>query len=152
MAVGQAIAERAKAQGIPVVVDAGSWKPGFEQVLAQTDYAICSANFRPPTSCETKSCETDILNYLQALGVPRIAITNGEQPITWLSQSKAGTIETGKLAVPQINPVDTVGAGDVFHGAFCHFILQMCFQEALSQAAKIAARACESFGTRKWMQ
>ncbi|MEB3292405.1 MAG: PfkB family carbohydrate kinase, partial [Synechococcales bacterium] len=49
IAVGQAIAARAKQQGIPVVLDGGSWKPGLEQVLPLVDYAICSANFYPPT-------------------------------------------------------------------------------------------------------
>jgi len=28
-----------------------------------------------------------------------------------------------RLEVPEINAVDTPGAGDVFHGAFCHYIL-----------------------------
>jgi sugar/nucleoside kinase (ribokinase family) len=47
-----------------------------------------------------------------------------------------------------IKAVDTLGAGDIFHGAFCHYILQQDFPTALSNAAKVAARSCESFGTR----
>ena len=124
-------------------MDGGSWKPGFEAVLRHADYAICSANFLPP-SCQTQA---DLVYYLQGLGIPQIAITQGEQPIRYWTAS-----EQGELAVPTIQAVDTLGAGDIFHGAFCYFILQSSFPEALHQAAQVAASACESFGTRAWMQ
>ncbi|MBD2097066.1 sugar kinase [Trichocoleus sp. FACHB-591] len=143
MAVGVAIAQQAKAQNIPVVVDGGSWKPGFEQVLALTDYAICSANFHPP-DCHNSAA---VFAYLTALGVPQIAITCGGQPIQYST-----TDEMGAIAVPPVNVVDTLGAGDIFHGAFCHFILQANFQRALAEAAQVAARSCECFGTRGWLQ
>jgi sugar/nucleoside kinase (ribokinase family) len=142
MAIGYAIAQMAKAHHIPVVIDGGSWKPGFEQVLPLVDYAICSANFHPP-NCHS---EAEVFAYLHALGIPHIAITHGEQPITYSSHGQSGAI-----AVPPIQAVDTLGAGDIFHGAFCHYILQASFTDALEQAAKVAARACQYFGTRRWM-
>ncbi|HEY9796261.1 MAG TPA: PfkB family carbohydrate kinase, partial [Leptolyngbyaceae cyanobacterium] len=52
MEAGCAIAQLAKDNNIPVVIDGGSWKPGFEKVLPFVDYAICSANFYPP-GCST---------------------------------------------------------------------------------------------------
>jgi sugar/nucleoside kinase (ribokinase family) len=142
MEVGLAIAQQAKAQQIPIVVDGGSWKPGFERLLPEVDYAICSANFRPP-GCQTPA---EVLNYLNALHIPQIAITQGEQPIYYQTNEHSGVIP-----VPCIQPVDTLGAGDVFHGAFCHYILQTSFQTALARAAQIAAHACQFFGTRQWM-
>jgi sugar/nucleoside kinase (ribokinase family) len=143
MAVGGAIAQSAQSQQIPVVIDGGSWKPEFEEVLTHTDYAICSANFRPP-QCFTTA---QVFDYLCALNIPHIAITQGAQPIRYFHQGKFG-----EMPVPQIQPVDTLGAGDIFHGAFCHFILRTDFETALVQAAAIAAQACQSFGTRQWMQ
>jgi sugar/nucleoside kinase (ribokinase family) len=142
MAVGQVIAQQSKALQIPVVVDGGSWKAGFEEVLPSVDYAICSANFRPP-QCSTF---TEVFKYLTALNIPHIAITNGSQPIQYLYQGMGG-----QIPVPEIQPVDTLGAGDIFHGAFCHFILRTNFLEALTQAAAVAGRSCQSFGTRQWM-
>jgi len=150
MAVGEAIAQRAIAQSVPVVVDGGSWKAGFETVLAHTDYAICSANFYPP-GCQTLA---EVFTYLQACGMHHIAITQGASPIQYLSHGIAGTITVPAITTiddPINTPVDTLGAGDIFHGAFCHFILQSSFPDALAQAAAIAARACQSFGTRSWM-
>jgi sugar/nucleoside kinase (ribokinase family) len=143
MAVGQAIAQRAKAFNIPVVIDGGSWKPGFERVLPFVDYAICSANFYPP-NCNSA---TDVFAYLSAAGIPHIAITHGQEPIQYLCHGTTSTLE-----VPQIKAVDTLGAGDVFHGAFCHSILREDFTDALESAANVASYSCEFFGTRRWME
>lgn len=143
MTVGQAIAQQAHQSQIPVVIDGGSWKPGFEQILPHVNYAICSANFRPP-GCYTVA---DVLLYLQTSGIQKIAITRGEQSILYMEDGISG-----EIPVPNIAAVDTLGAGDIFHGAFCHFICQTNFSDALHQAAQIAARTCQSFGTRQWME
>ncbi|MFB2934707.1 sugar kinase [Aerosakkonemataceae cyanobacterium BLCC-F154] len=142
MAISKKIAELAPGKNIPLVVDGGSWKPGFEELLPLVNYAICSANFHPP-GCETTD---QVIAYLAALGIPNIAITQGEKPIKYLSKGIAGTIE-----VPPIKPIDTLGAGDIFHGAFCHYIFHQDFLPALQEAAKVAAKSCQYFGTRQWM-
>ncbi|MBW4625713.1 MAG: sugar kinase [Brasilonema octagenarum HA4186-MV1] len=142
MAVGSEIAQIAKARNIPVVIDGGSWKNGFEKVLPFVDYAICSANFHPP-NCET---EDEVFAYLSGFGICHIAITHGEKPIRYLEDGKAGVID-----VPAVQAVDTLGAGDIFHGAFCHHILQESFTTALQQAAHMTSFSCQFFGTRRWM-
>jgi len=143
MAASQAIAKIAKSNKIPIVADAGSWKAGFNEILPLVDYAICSANFYP-TNCHNSE---EVFAYLSAIGIPHIAITCGEKPIQYLSGGISGTIE-----VPEINAVDTLGAGDIFHGAFCHYILQANFTESLAAAAKIASHSCQFFGTRRWIE
>ena len=143
MAVSLSLAEMAKAKNIPIVIDGGSWKPGFEQILPFVDYALCSANFHPP-NCHT---EAEVFAYLSAFNIPHIAITHGEKPIAYLSSTQIGAVN-----VPQIQPIDTLGAGDIFHGAFCNYILQASFTDALAQAAKIATDSCQFFGTRRWME
>ncbi|MBW4684949.1 MAG: sugar kinase [Komarekiella atlantica HA4396-MV6] len=142
MTVGSTIAQMAKAKHIPVAIDGGSWKPGFEQVLPFVDYAVCSANFYPP-NCHTTE---DVFAYLHAFSIPHIAITHGEKPIQYLSYG-----QTGAIVVPHVQAVDTLGAGDIFHGAFCNYILRESFNDALAQAANIAADSCQFFGTRRWM-
>ncbi len=143
MAISQAIAPQAKSRNIPVVLDGGSWKPGLEKILPYVDYAICSADFYPPGCSNLK----EVLAYLQAAGIAHIAITQGERPIFYFSDGK-----TGELAVPQVSVKDTVGAGDIFHGAFCHYILQRSFVPALYAAAQVASRSCQFFGTRQFLQ
>lgn len=139
MNVSRVIAKQAKANNIPVAIDGGSWKPGFEKVLPYVDYAICSANFSPPNCLDRK----EIFTYLYSLGIPHIAITNDEKPIEYLTQGKEGII-----SVPQVQAIDTLGAGDIFHGAFCHYILQQDFVSSLAAAAQIASNSCRFFGTR----
>jgi sugar/nucleoside kinase (ribokinase family) len=47
----------------------------------------------------------------------------------------------------------TLGAGDIFHGAFCHryVVNGFGFRDALEFASAIASRSCQYFGTRAWM-
>jgi sugar/nucleoside kinase (ribokinase family) len=142
MALGEAIASGAEAKNIPVAIDGGSWKPGFEKVLPFVDYAICSANFFPP-NCHNAA---EVFAYLSSVGIPHIAVTDGKNPIKYLSEDRNGAID-----VPQIQAVDTLGAGDIFHGAFCYYILQVDFPQALASAARIASHTCQFFGTRRWM-
>lgn len=142
MTAGDVIAQSAKNNNIPVVIDGGSWKPGFEKILPFVDYAICSANFYPP-GC---SSSEEVIAYLAATGIPHIAITQGEKPILYFSCGVSG-----EISVPQINAVDTMGAGDVFHGAFCHYILEQNFTDALTAATTIASHSCQFFGTRQWL-
>ncbi|MEM9537960.1 MAG: sugar kinase [Cyanobacteria bacterium P01_E01_bin.42] len=142
MAVGEAIAKEAKHQGIPVVIDGGSWKEGFDRVLPFVDYAICSANFYPP-ACQTAE---EVAKYLAAFSIPHVAITNGSEGIQYWSDR-----DRGSISIPSVTVVDTLGAGDIFHGAFCHYICTVDFIKALASAAKIATRACQFFGTRAWI-
>ena len=136
------IAQFAKSKNIPIVIDGGSWKTGLEEILPVVDYAICSANFYPP-NCES---EEEVFAYLASQNIPHIAITQGEKSIKYFSNGKFGNVE-----VPKVNAVDTLGAGDIFHGAFCHYIFNGEFTEALTNAANIAAHSCQYFGTRQWM-
>ncbi|HEY9691975.1 MAG TPA: sugar kinase [Oculatellaceae cyanobacterium] len=142
MAIGCAIAQIAQTQNIPVVLDGGSWKPGIEKLLPFVDYAICSSNFHPP-NCHLPE---DVIAYLSAVGITQIAITQGEKPIQYFTTGKSGYLE-----VPKISVVDTLGAGDIFHGAFCHYILEQNLSDASRAAANIAAHSCQFFGTRRWM-
>ncbi len=137
--IGCAIAQAAQALHIPVVLDGGSWKPGLEKLLPLIDYAICSANFHPPAG--------ETIAYLKTIGIKAIAITRGNQSIDYFYNHQ------GTIAIPTIQPVDTLGAGDIFHGAFCQALVsQHDFVESLAIAAQVAAHSCQFFGTREWMQ
>lgn len=140
----QAWAAAAHTRGTPVVLDGGSWKDGTEELLASVSMAICSADFRPP-NC---SNEEKTVRYLKQRGVKHVAITHGAEPVLFESGSSSGTIR-----VPEIRAVDTMGAGDILHGAFCFFLsIGHGFVEALAEAAQIASESCRYQGTRQWMK
>ncbi len=137
-------AEAACSQAIPVILDGGSWKPETERLLKFVSIAICSADFLPP-GC---TGEDAVIEYLRAKGIQHIAITLGAAPVRFVAGSSAGFVD-----VPHVEAVDTSGAGDVFHGAFCYYTSTgYDFVEALHQAASIAAESCRFHGTREWMQ
>jgi sugar/nucleoside kinase (ribokinase family) len=144
MQAAQAWAAAAKKRKTSVVLDGGSWKDGTEELLKSVHTAICSANFLPP-ACVSKD---DVILYLKNAGVANIAITDGAEAIQFVSGQSSGT-----LRVPPVQVVDTMGAGDIFHGAYCYFASTgHGFIESLAEAAKIASESCQYAGTREWMK
>ena len=140
----QAWASAARRDGIQVVLDGGSWKDGMETLLGSVDTAICSADFHMPGD----EGPDRVVDTLRSRGVGEVAITAGSKPIFWATER-----ESGQVPVPQVRVVDTMGAGDILHGAFCWFASQgIGFPEALQQAAAIASESCRFRGTRAWMQ
>jgi sugar/nucleoside kinase (ribokinase family) len=75
-------------------------------------------------------------------------MTSGPEPIRYITDDGAAAT----LPVPNIDAVDTMGAGDIFHGAFCHFVLEQDFAQAMTSAARIASQSCTFFGTRAWIE
>jgi sugar/nucleoside kinase (ribokinase family) len=136
-------ARRARAQRIKVVLDGGSWKPGTDQLLESVDVAICSADFRPP-GCQN---EDDVIRFFGSYGIRQMAITRGEKPIRYVIDDTRGEIQVKRVLV-----ADTLGAGDIFHGAFCSYYNgKNTFLLALIKAAEIASESVKYEGTRKWM-
>jgi sugar/nucleoside kinase (ribokinase family) len=140
----QAWAAAAKACGAPVVFDGGSWKEGTEELLKSVHTSICSADFMPP-GCSSRN---EVIQFLKNSGVANIAITDGSAPIEFLCGQSSGSIR-----VPQVDVVDTMGAGDILHGAYCHFASTgRDFIDSLTQAAGIASESCRYAGTREGMK
>ncbi len=140
----QAWAAAAHSRGTPVVLDGGSWKDGTEDLLKSAGTAICSADFLPP-GCASRD---EVIQFLKSHGAANVAITNGAEPIQFVSGQSSGT-----LRVPQVDVVDTMGAGDILHGAYCYFAsMGRGFIESLAEAAKIASESCRYAGTREWMK
>ncbi|WP_040792565.1 PfkB family carbohydrate kinase [Nocardia paucivorans] len=140
LAVG--IAGCAKESGVPVVLDAGRWQDVHTRLLPLVDIAICSAAFVPPDPDPAD----DPFDHLHSLGPTRVAITRGAEPIRYSDAGRRGEIEV--VSVPG---ADTLGAGDILHGAFCfHYPRSGDFVDALRRASAVATLSCRSFGTRQW--
>ena len=132
----------ARSLEIPVVLDGGSWKEGLEELLPLVDYAICSDDFYPP-GCTGKAA---VFDHLRGHGLDHIAITRDGHPI--LAHEHGTTVE---VPVMPVQAMDTLGAGDILHGAFCHYILEQDFHLSLERAAEVASLSCTSLGTRAWI-
>ena len=132
---------KASERGAIVVLDGGSWKDVTNSILDTVDIAICSISFKMPDH------DTDqTISYMLNKGVEFIAITNNEKEINVIERGNKT-----KIPVPEINAVDTLGAGDVLHGAFCYYLTEgLTRKEALNSASLIASRSCCYFGTHIW--
>ncbi|MBN1117409.1 MAG: hypothetical protein JXA77_09410 [Bacteroidales bacterium] len=130
---------------IPTVFDGGSWKKGLDKILPYIDIAVCSDDFYP-SSCITKK---EVFKTLKSFSVEKMAITQGEKPILIYDNEKI----TELPVVKQQDVKDTLGAGDIFHGAFCYFYAKSHnFNQALAQASEVAGFSCKFTGTRSWME
>ncbi|MGH8884181.1 MAG: PfkB family carbohydrate kinase [Egibacteraceae bacterium] len=141
-----AVARAAREAGVPVVFDGGRWKKINDVLLEYVDIAICSRSFHPPAAVDHG--RHAVHEYLHARGVDLVATTDGAAPIRFSTPTAQG-----EVAVPQTAAIDTLGAGDIFHGAFCYYFLRSNgrFREALENAALVASTSCAHFGTRAWM-
>ena len=130
---------RARQAGVTTVLDGGSWKPWTATLLPLIDIAVVSSRFRPPGVA-------DVLAHLGET-IPAVAVTGGPHPILWRSGGASG-----EIVPPRVEAVDTLGAGDIFHGAFCHALANgEDFAASLTAAAAVAARACTHWGPRAWI-
>lgn len=129
--------------GAAICLDGGSWKPGTDEVAPLLTAAICSERFVLPGT--DANAETT-LAWFAAHGVPHAAITRGMRPILCLDRGRRF-----EIAVARVDAVDTSGAGDVLHGAFCfYFGMSGDFEGSLRRAAAVATRSCEGLGVAWW--
>lgn len=127
---------------IPIVFDGGSFKKYTDQLLDFVTYPIFSEKFQPPNSANLRT-------YLAKKGIQKFAITRGEKSIkVFENESKY------EIHIPKIKAIDTLAAGDIFHGAFCKYILDTRhdFRAALQMASKIAILSCQYIGPRAWVE
>ena len=137
-----------------IVLDAGRWRPGMAALLDDVDVAICAADFRAPGTGDAVASAVALLEG----GVATVATTGGGDPVRWWRPTASGTVENGIIAVPQVTVVDTLGAGDAFHGAFAWFVIQRPpdddgtdVRRALDSAGRVAAFRCTLPGPRAWL-
>lgn len=128
----------AAALNVEIVLDNGNWKEHFPQCLSVAHTAIASSSCQPPNKT--------FYEVAREHQVDNIAITYGANPIHWYTK-----VAQGEIAVPEVEAVDTLGAGDVLHGAYCYFkyVEKKSFTVALQLAAQVASESVKYKGARQ---
>ncbi|MBD8060088.1 carbohydrate kinase [Cellulomonas sp. JH27-2] len=152
-----AAVELASRASVPVLLDGGSWKPGLDGLLQHVDHAVLSADFRLPANMVppggpdpggTPGSVADLLAMVAALGPTFVAQSSGAGPVQVRTppSAPAGGAEPPRLVTPPVIPadevVDTLGAGDVLHGAMAAALARGI--DPLAALARGVARASES--------
>jgi sugar/nucleoside kinase (ribokinase family) len=110
----------AKVAGAPVVLDCGSTKAVYDDLVPLADAVVCSSNF---------------------VGSPDEF------------DAVAAALLSGAVKVPMVTVRDTLGAGDVLHGAFAFARAQGVTDpdHSLSFAVAVASLRVQHAGPRSWL-
>jgi sulfofructose kinase len=134
------ICRAARRRGVPVVMDADKATTDSHPLFCAATHVIFSGE------CLRATARTDDLAagllHMARFTDAFLAVTNGPNPVLW---HDAKTIR--EMPVFAIEAVDTLGAGDVFHGAFALALVERHGPEgAMRFAAAAAGLKCSRFG------
>ena len=153
-------AAAARRAGLLLVVDAGRWRPVMGELLPAATTVIASADFRwhgadGSEAGGTTAPWSDLVHVQQV-------VTHGAEPVQWWTSGAAGEVR-----VPPVEALDTLGAGDAFHGAFAFYAASdalgtavvseggedaLALRRQLTAAAAVAALRCSVVGPREWLE
>jgi len=131
----------ARRRGIPVIVDVDRTMSMREGLLTASSHLVFSSEALQATAGVADDAEA--LKKIARLTPSFLAGTRGALGTLWLDDN--GNLQQTP-AFP-VHTVDTLGAGDVFHGAFALAVTeQQELPEALRFASAAAALKCTRFG------
>ncbi|HTC32655.1 MAG TPA: PfkB family carbohydrate kinase [Bryobacteraceae bacterium] len=136
-------AETARRHQIPVTVDVDTIYPGFDRVLPNVDYLIASSEFPGRWTHEPDPYRA-LAMIQNEYGMRVAAMTLG-------ADGALARVDGQYIYSPGfvVDCIDTTGAGDVFHGAFCYAVIEsMPVREALEFSNAMAALNCTALGAR----
>ncbi|RWD98879.1 MAG: sugar kinase, partial [Mesorhizobium sp.] len=136
----------ARSIGRPAILDADTAPvevleqllPSASHIVASEPAAriVCGHALDPESACADLASRTDAF----------VAVTGGAAG-TWWHDRATGRVR--HVEAPKVKAVDTLAAGDVFHGAFAVGLAEaMPMEEALRFASAAAALKCLRFGGR----
>lgn len=136
--------QAARAAGIPAVLDFDEAQDGpVDVVLTAPTHIIFSA---PALASVTGRSDPGTgLEIIRTMTDSWIAVTLGSAGVLWLDEVDA--LRTTPAF--DVDAIDTLGAGDVFHGAFALGLAeQRPIEEVIRRASAVAALKCTHFGGR----
>lgn len=142
--IARAAARLAAARTATLVVDAGRWKPVMSDIVPHATDMVCSSDFRVPGTDDAESTAAALVGS----GVRTVVTTHGGDPVDWWSDGGSGSVPLKPVVV-----VDTLGAGDAFHGAYAYFSarIESSVSERIDRSARVAALRCSVVGPRAWL-
>ena len=141
-ALQAAVAEKARAKGITVLLNASQLSGGMGELLTLSDIVVASERFANELAPSDELANS--LREIIRLGPRTAVITMGEAGAVALEGTKLVQQDAIDVFV-----ADTTGAGDAFCGAFAYAQLKgWPLERALPFANATAGLACRSLGSR----
>ncbi|MCL2093939.1 MAG: carbohydrate kinase family protein [Treponema sp.] len=140
-----AAAEYARSQGLQVTIDAGYYSQDRVDIIPLVHVYIASEMFYDGMFPDSKDKLEDNCRKLHDMGPEVVWVTLGERGCVGLVDGKFHTLPAFKI--PEV--VDTVGAGDVFHGAYVAAMLEgLPPVECARYSSAVSALKCMYVGGR----
>jgi sulfofructose kinase len=131
----------ARKRGIPVVLDADEPRPDSIELLSIVSHVVFSAEGLRATA-GTDSLGRGLVDISKQTR-SFVAVTDGANDVLWLDDDG----ELRQIPAYKVDVVDTLGAGDTFHGAFTLMLAeQASARPAMRFAAATAALKCTRYG------
>jgi sugar/nucleoside kinase (ribokinase family) len=133
----------AREAGVKVCYDGNHLRDGLEELLPLVDWLVVAEPF--PAAVTGRSEPEEAARRLLSLGAEVLVVTQGERGCeVWTGG------EHFKMRGFPVKAVDTTGAGDAFHGAFIHAMLQGWDLRRVALFANAgAAINCQTLGGRR---
>jgi len=155
----------ARTPDAPVLLDGGSWKPGLERLLEVVDHAVLSGDFATPggvaagvlanLAVDVGDVATvdDLLDVVAGLGPRTVARSAGAGPVRLrLGGPPVERVDVWPPVVPPADIVDTLGAGDVLHGAIAASLARgVEIGQAIRDGVRQASESVRHPGALGWV-
>lgn len=140
--VARWVVARARAAGVPVLLDAERWETEVREILREVDFPIVSGAMARQLSAAGDLGEglrelmgADTVMAIATLGARGAVARHGERVL--------------EVASPRVEVLDTTGAGDVFRGCFAWGLHRgLGAEELLAVAVRGAAFSCSGRGAQ----
>ncbi len=145
--------KKAAGDNLKVIYDGERWREGIEDIMNTADYFMPSSEFLDAAELQFHEFSfNEKIIRLNTLVNGKLIVTHGEKGAFYITN---GTHY--HVTAPEINAVDTVGAGDNFHAAFAMALAKgFDIHQMVKFAVAVASLSCRKYGGRNgipdWFQ
>ena len=130
---------------VNIIYDSERWREGIEDIMNTADYFIPSSEFLAADELQFHDMSfNQRIIKLHNMVAGKLIVTHGEKGAYYIAD---GTLY--HVAVPEVNAVDTVGAGDNFHAAFALALSKgFDLHQMVKFSVAVASLSCREYGGR----
>jgi len=131
---------------VKVIYDSERWREGIEDIMDTADYFIPSSEFLTAAELNLGGITfNQKIIKLNRMVVGDLIVTHGEKGAYYITDSKLY-----QVAAPDLQAVDTVGAGDNFHAAFALALTRgLDLHQIVKFSVAVASLSCREYGGRQ---
>ncbi len=130
---------------VNVIYDSERWRVGIEDIMNTADYFIPSSEFMAAAELQFDDVSfNQKIIKLNNMVAGSLIVTHGENGAYYITDDTLYHVD-----VPDVNAVDTVGAGDNFHAAFALALTRgFDLHRTVKFSVAVASLSCREYGGR----